>query len=74
MSTVCFLLILSFVSIEACLLTVLHRHSPSFALVILAPYQVDVVDLGRSKRSTFELAQERKPGQSEEWSEKRLVP
>jgi hypothetical protein len=46
----------------------------SFALVVLAPYSVDVVDLGRNKRSVFELKGDRKGGHGEEWSERRVVP
>ena len=46
----------------------------SFALVVLAPYSVDIVDLARSKRSVFGIKGKRSADGSEEWSERRVVP
>ncbi|KDN52920.1 hypothetical protein K437DRAFT_266126 [Tilletiaria anomala UBC 951] len=45
----------------------------NFALVVLAPYKVDVLDLVRSKRSVFEL-QGGRSGGNEHWTAKRVVP
>ena len=46
---------------------------PSFALVVLSPDSVDVVDLSRDRRSFFRRTDEAK-GPNSEWEEMRVVP
>lgn len=41
----------------------------SFGLLVIEPYQVDVVDLARDQRSVFHFDKK-----SNEWTEKRVVP
>ncbi|KAK0530781.1 tRNA-dihydrouridine synthase 2 [Tilletia horrida] len=55
----------------------LEISKSNFALLVLEPHQVDVVDLARDKRSLFERvtpASSANGGGDEEWKETRLVP
>ncbi|KAK0542761.1 tRNA-dihydrouridine synthase 2 [Tilletia horrida] len=55
----------------------LQESQSNFALLVLEPHSVDVVDLARDKRSLFERvtpASSANTGGEEEWTETRLVP